>query len=287
MIVHHADIKSLPDRYYSSVCEVMNINPDIVLDMCAKHSFLSAELYKHFPVICVSTGHNCNASLFHKYVCRGIELCKEVNAEYKSVEVSQMVELPVGTVFPTAKYEYKREDYGLPNDAFIVVVVGRRLDKDINIELSRKLVRLLDEVPNMVLLLVGDGVGMFTKEYPKYIEDHRIVLWGYEDDLPSLYRICDVFFNPDRTGGGWSITWAIGEGLPVLSTDYPNDCSPLLGDMVVKDGYDGIMREIKKMVSDKKCYEEWVVKTQERKMECSFDSKIKKLIQLCDEMSDC
>ncbi|MCR5356766.1 MAG: glycosyltransferase [Lachnospiraceae bacterium] len=284
--VHFADEVPLEDRHYSSICKVIELAPQVILDMCAKHSFLTAELYKHFPVICVSTGHNCNASLFHKYICRGKKQCMEINKRFHSVEEDQMVELPVGTVFPKAKYAYIREDYGFVKEDFLLVIVGRRLEKDISEELAHETALMMNKYPEMKLLLVGSKTDIFEKKYPELNEKKQIIPWGYEKDLPSLYEICDVFINPDRTGGGWSITWAIGEGLPVLSTDFPNDCTPLLGELVVHGGYPAIMKEIEKMYLDREYHTKWKQRTLDSKTRCSFSTKIEKLIDVCNEISD-
>ena len=155
IIVHFSVDKPIKERFYESICEVAKINPTFILDMCAKHSFLSAELYKHFPVICVSTGHNCNGALFHKYICRGKDLCIEANKRFHSVGEDQMVELPIGTVFPEAKFTYKREDYGFCQDDFLIVIVGRRLGKEITDDLSDCILKLIRSYSKMKLLLVG------------------------------------------------------------------------------------------------------------------------------------
>ena len=51
--------------------------------------------------------------------------------------------------------------------------------------------------------------------YGGILEKNKIVYIPYEDDLPALYQICDVFIRPQRRGGGTSVFWAMYYGLPI------------------------------------------------------------------------
>ena len=54
----------------------------------------------------------------------------------------------------------------------------------------------------------------------------------------GLYKICDVYVNPIRMGGGTSIAWAMRQGLPIAILDVPADIVPRIGrENLIKGGY--------------------------------------------------
>lgn len=281
--IHFALEDKIQKRYTNCVKEILEINPEIILEMTAKQGHLNPVLKQYFPVICVSTGNNCSANSFHKYVCRGKEKCLEMNLKYGSVLPNQIIDLPVGTIFPKAKYKYERKNYSLLPEDFVMVSVGRRLYSELTEDFIDAFIPLLSRYRHVKWLWVGQEAERLAEKYQSFIQDGQIVLWGFEKDLPSLYQICNVFLNPNRVGGGWSISWAIGEGLPVITTDYPNDSSPILGDMVISGDYSDLRATVEKMIGDRKYYEEWVEHTLTRKTECGFDKKVRSFLYSIEE----
>ena len=54
------------------------------------------------------------------------------------------------------------------------------------------------------------------------------------DDLPAILRCCDVYVNPPRMGGGFSVAEAMAEGLPVSSL-CGSDGGDKVGDLAFND----------------------------------------------------
>lgn len=219
---------------------------------------------------------------FIKYICRGLSQCKELNLTYHAVTEEQMVELPLGTFFPAPKFRYKRSDYKLKGSDFIIVTVGKRLASELTREMADEVTKILYRHSKMKWLIVGSAVFPYEKKYKDLIKKKQIIPWGYEKDLPSLYQICDVYLNPDRVGGGWSTAWAIGCELPVVATDFSNDSSQLLGDLVIQGDYHDLALEIEKMYKEPEYYQGWKKHTYERKRASDLSVKIRSLLELCE-----
>ena len=49
-------------------------------------------------------------------------------------------------------------------------------------------------------------------EFPR----DKIIIIGFEDNLSDFYQICDIYLNPPREGGGFSVLQAIVNELPVV-----------------------------------------------------------------------
>lgn len=75
---------------------------------------------------------------------------------------------------------------------------------------------LLEQYPRMKWLLTGTvELEYISANYAPLVQNKQIAFLEYEDDLPALYQICDVYLNPDRMGGGISVIWAMQQALPI------------------------------------------------------------------------
>jgi hypothetical protein len=104
----------------------------------------------------------------------------------------------------------------LPEDAFVIAVVGNRLD----VEADPSFLNLLETIvehPRIAVAMMGsyDRLPAVVAERPKLQECVHLV--GFQEDIVAALRCCDAFLNPDRTGGGRAAAYALHAGLPVLS----------------------------------------------------------------------
>lgn len=118
--------------------------------------------------------------------------------------------------------EKLRKEYGFSNQDFILVYVGElsyRKHQDLLISVMQQ---LKNTVPNIKLLLVGDGP--FYDQYKKQIVDAGIVdnvkLLGYKKDIPNLMALSDLAVSSSRQEGlPVNIMEAMAVGLPLVVTD--------------------------------------------------------------------
>lgn len=280
--VHFTPTTNVRERIAFVLKKIIELQPKYIIDMTAKHSFLNAVLIDFYPIICISTGNNCNGAKFDKYVCKEKQACLMQNERFRSVMPDQIMNIPIGAKFPMPKFEYKRADYGLEDEDFVLISVGNRLRIEMSEELIDLILVLLKRYSKIKWVIVGTEIPYIIDKYKEFIENGQIIYWGYEEDLPSLYKLCNVYVNPNREGGGYSVTWAVGMGVPVAATDYPSDALGVLGELALHGGYDMLVQSIEKMYLQPDYYNECIEKTKLRSEQCSFSKRIKCLIEECD-----
>ena len=94
----------------------------------------------------------------------------------------------------------------------------------------------------------------------------------------KVYRILDLYLNPDRLGGGFSSAMALIAGLPVVT--LPNcDVAYNVGEEFVVSDYEEMMQTIKRYVSDRKFYEQKVEQAHSYK-EKNTDAKMERYVKI-------
>ena len=102
---------------------------------------------------------------------------------------------------------------------------------------------MLDEHPNLKLLLVGDGeLRGNGKKYKKLAESisESIIFTGYRDDVPLLMNISDIFVLPSFSEGAANVVLeASSSGLPVIASrvgEIPNIISDYKSGILIHPG---------------------------------------------------
>lgn len=120
-----------------------------------------------------------------------------------------------GFALPPATEE--ANPYTLPENAPVFAVVGNRLDDEVSDAFIDLMERLLDRVPDAVVAFAG-GVTSLPARLATSRHADRLISLGYITDVRGLFRHCAAFLNPPRQGGGGGAAYALGEGLPVVTT---------------------------------------------------------------------
>lgn len=106
-------------------------------------------------------------------------------------------------------------DPGLPKDALVLITAGYRLPREITGSWARQMEQLLRAHPDIVWLLVG-GEGLLPPALAEVAQE-QLRLIPNQDAIQGLLRCSDIYINPPRMGGGFSVAEAMAEGLPVVS----------------------------------------------------------------------
>ena len=136
---------------------------------------------------------------------------------------------PWGRVFPpplpvyhpwklrrsTKQWPVTRADFGLDDTAVIWITAGFRLEHEIKSDWASRMLLLMSRHPNVVWLLVG-GEGKLPEALRSSVAG-RVRVLATRDDLAGMLRCSDIYVNPPRMGGGFSVAEAMAEGLPVTS----------------------------------------------------------------------
>lgn len=156
---------------------------------------------------------------------------------------------------------YSRKDFNLPEEAFLCAIVGTRLDSDMSAAFIESLHPLFDW--NIHLLFAGyfEDYNAYCDKYPYFASYSTFV--GYCEDILALMELCDLYINPPRFGGGFSVVEAMYQKKPAVSLAYGDVATAAGSEFCVKD-----LDEMKKMIYryryEKEFYEKQANKAYER-----------------------
>lgn len=134
--------------------------------------------------------------------------------------------------------EIEEKAHRIKNKDFTFIFVGRLVrDKGVN-ELVRAFVRLLQEKPNVRLLLVGSletELDPLEKETQQLMEQcSQIIMPGFQSDVRPFFAASDALAFPSYREGFPNVVLQAGAmGLPSIVTDI-NGCNE-----IVKEGVNG------------------------------------------------
>jgi hypothetical protein len=124
-----------------------------------------------------------------------------------------------------------RRQLGLAQDDVVLVTVGARLGQEIAGDWAARMAALLAPPSRLVWLLVG-GAGD-VPEALRDVDPARLRCLAHRHDLRAVLRCCDIYLNPPRLGGGFSVAEAMAEALPAIAF-AGSDGGNKLGDHAVE-----------------------------------------------------
>lgn len=147
-----------------------------------------------------------------------------------------------------------KKEFGIPEDTFIIVVAGTRLD----VEITGEFLQMLDDV-----CMDGEYFIVFAGVFDMYQErigayKHLVMqstFCGYQNDMLAFLGLCDLFVNPIRKGCGTLGIEAMSKGIPVVTMPY-GDVSVDAGEEFWVKDYREMLAEIKHYCEDQKYYGE-------------------------------
>lgn len=142
-----------------------------------------------------------------------------------------------------------RQQFDIPEDKYVFVVVGTRLDTDVNAKFL-DLLECITEHPYAFIVFAGN-FNDYEKATSAYPNVQKQSAWiGFQTDIMAVYNISDAFLNPDRKGGGSGIVYALQAGLPVLSLPTGDAGLAAAGFPAIND-YDALADVCVKLIDDK------------------------------------
>jgi len=148
-----------------------------------------------------------------------------------------------------------RQQFGMPEDAFVFVIVGLRLDQDVN----DSFLDLLEQIachPKAQFAFVG-----IFNSFEKMLDQRPLLrkkcaFLNLQTDMMAVYHISDAFLNPMRQGGGSSVVYAMQAALPVLSTPY-GDIGVAMKDFPKLENYAAMATVALQIIDDQALYTEY------------------------------
>lgn len=148
------------------------------------------------------------------------------------------------------KSHYRKTDFGLPEDAFVACIVGNRLNEEMSDEFIHMLETIGKEKKELHLAIVGEcRKDFFASEFKD-----KVVYLGYQNNLPDVLNVMDLFVNPIRKGGGGGANLSLQVGVPVITV---RDCDvhSVVGDAFGCDSLEAMKKNIVRYVEDKDFYD--------------------------------
>lgn len=148
------------------------------------------------------------------------------------------------------------------NELLKFVVIGNRLQYEIDDEFWNGIEKLYDKYLNIIVYIVGP----FDKEcIPKKLEK-IIDCVGYQYDLKGFLSDKHFYLNPRRNGGGQSALLALKMGMPILSVDH-GDVSSVINHLYCINSLNDIDEFVFKYINDvsfKKTIDEYNLQLKEK-----------------------
>lgn len=266
----YIDGKTIRERMNNCVGAIQRFNPSVIIDYSSQHAFETAVLIKMYPILYVPLSGFSTCDFFHLYMCPNVEECLNQNKIYNSFPIEMVFgyDKAIRNQLPLKKFN--RNDYGLKDTDFIAVTVGYRIKYELENECVDAICSMIKEHKEIKWLIVTREEHSYIKErYSDLLESKNIVMWGFEKDISGLYTICDAYINPNRTGGGASIAYAMHAGMPILMNDYPSDALTYVGRENLTNSYSEMADYLKKLVENHDYYVKEQKRTLRRSQEYS------------------
>ena len=220
--ISNAMIKNRLQDILDLICK---INPFCILEFTNDYIPISYYYYQNYPTIyCSLTKVGYSSSFFHKYV-----IPNEEAVVYSPILEEQALRLPLCIEYIKPLRTFSRKEYGLTEADIVIITVGYRLPIDISNKLAEQMCSLLRSNKKIKWLIVGCSELPYIKKYHEDLIGKSIIFISYEADLPGLYQICDIYLNPDRSGGGTTIAWAMQHKLAIVSPLGAADGTNIIG----------------------------------------------------------
>jgi glycosyltransferase involved in cell wall biosynthesis len=180
----------------------------------------------------------------------------ELTEKYRIAPQEKVVVVPLGleldrfrAIEPTRRGPLRTE-LGIGEDVPVVVTAGRIVPIKRFDVLIRAFAKVLESVPNAILLIAGDGDAAHRAPLVDLARSisGRIRFLGWRKDLDRLYGEADAFaLSSDNEGTPVAVIEALSAGLPVVATDVgglSDILAPGMGHLVTREDDAAIARAL-------------------------------------------
>jgi hypothetical protein len=140
------------------------------------------------------------------------QFLKELKIDPKSVIISY----PKGEEL-TTQYSYTRQDFDLPEDKFLISVVGNRLDDEVKEEFILALIKAIEYGAYIGFIGQFENYDKICKKYSQLAINSTFL--GYQKHLYDVMKVFDLFVNPGRIGGGSGLYFLM-YSKPIVTFNY-------------------------------------------------------------------
>jgi glycosyltransferase involved in cell wall biosynthesis len=254
----------MPDinEIYNILSIVNKYKPNFIMSIGSAN--ITADLCSNLvPVLSISTvysGLPLTEGQFHvigrKVTNKEIEFLNEFGFSKENI-----VESTFTFDFKPQNNIYTRKELNLPDDKFLLAIVGARLDQEVTDEFIEMLMKTANVGTHFVFIGIFDNYHKIAANNQCFANNSTYL--GFQDDVLAVLEVCDLYVNPIRSGGGSSAVEAMFKGLPVITIGN-GDVSVAAGMDFFVNSYGDMTRTIKKYKEDNEFYNQMSKKARER-----------------------
>lgn len=259
---------------YTEVCKILQLIREFCpyeVVMLGDHCLLGDLVAEMIPTVCIPMVFSSIPIKHNQFVAVGKHL---TNEDYQMIEAQGCER--VRYIESTFTFELipqtttlTREQLRLPEDKFILSMVGIRLDYEITESFIHKIERVFEHGCYIAFAGTFRTYEELCKRIPDLANNSTYV--GYQNDILAFQEICDLYVNPPRMGGGFSVVEAFHKGKPGVTLPYGDVAASTGPEFWVKD-LDEMAETIIRYKEDADFYYIQSVRAQERSRKL-FDSR--------------
>lgn len=216
--VIYSDIyKKKEERIKEVVDFTLQFSPKAILTTTIFSNSINL-LYENFPIINLSLGGINSLNKFDIYLYPHLQFIINMFPEnILKYDKERMFSFDYSGDFEKSETVENREKFHFNEEDFILISVGVRLGVDINEGIAAVLLEFIRNKKNVKWLIVGETDIPSLDNKCSERDREKIVKIKYLGNLPEVYRMCDLYINPPRLGGGFSMAEAIANDLCVIT----------------------------------------------------------------------
>lgn len=268
------------EDYRKMFSEIYKFNPIFVLEMGVKN--VVADLPHVFTTTVnfntVTEAPVSEADIFIRYTKleESIENVYEKNMTSYQRQIFMKQGFPA--VFDTSETVYTRQKLQLPEDRFLIAIVGNRLDQEITEMFQNFMMKILQENHKVDFVIIG-VVKELQSRLNNKVFNKRLHYMGYCTDLKEVLEVLNLYLNPDRLGGGWSSAIALHAGIPVVTLPE-GDVAYNVSEKFIVNNYEEMYNIICRYMNDPEFYRQ----QQQEARQYAKEHGENKVIDFLDEM---
>lgn len=244
----------MPDveEYRALLTQVIRLKPCMVISIGANSIFANI-CRKLVPTLAVGTFPSTLVHTLMRYQTLGrpIEEYDRIFLKRRGKTEDHVIEGVFTSDLREETEVVSRQDWQIPNDAFVMAVVGGRLDDEVTDEFLAMLESVINDGTFVIFVGLDKEYEARLIRYP-ILEKHSRLL-GFQKDTLALCGQYDLYVNPHRRGGGTSSVEAMSKGVPVVTTAF-GDVSVNAGEAFCVRDYNEMREQILRYRKDREFY---------------------------------
>jgi glycosyltransferase involved in cell wall biosynthesis len=208
---------SLMHRWQEMLAIIDAFDPDLVL-FVGLNSPLVLPLYQARPVLGLCLHAVSPMAPVDLWLTARSELAGQFSTDWGSAlppALGYYHPYRIALQQPLITQSFGRADLGLKLQHAVLITVGARLIHEITGDWANRMANLLQRRPQLIWVLLG-GNGSIPAALSS-VPSAQIRALPHQDNVRGILQCCDIYVNPLRVGGGFSVAEAMAEGLPVVA----------------------------------------------------------------------